>query len=188
VAWATEAAVAASGSRPRAAEAEDGELLAEGAGGAGEPVGRVVGAGVLHKADLEVQGGQGRGEVGVGGRGAEAAADPAHQGGAQRVVGDEEDPPLELAAGDGLGDIVEERREAQTFHAARGDAGAEAPQLELLLDAADDLQDVVKGVEVMVRAALEAPGQVKLGHRCEESGRVRGGFEGGEERLSPGHR
>ena len=146
-------------------EAEDGELLAEGAGGAGEPVGRVVGAGVLHKADLEVQGGQGRGEVGVGGRDAEAAADPAHEDGAQGVVGDEEDPPLELAAGDGLGDVVEERREAQPPHAPGKDAGAEAPQLQLLLDAADDLQDVVKGVEVVVRAALEAPGQGELGHR-----------------------
>jgi len=37
---------------------------------------------VPHEADLEVQGGKGRGEVRVCGRDVEAAADPAREGGA----------------------------------------------------------------------------------------------------------
>jgi len=127
-------------------------------GGAGEPPRRVVGAGVLHEADLEVQGGQGSREVRVGGRGVEAAADPARKCGAQRIVGDEEDPPLELATGHGLGDVVEQGGEAQALHTPRGHAGTEAPHLQFLLNAADHLEDVVQRIEVVVRAAFEAAG------------------------------
>ncbi len=161
--------------------AQDRELLPEGSGGAGEPVGRVVGAGVVHEAYLQVKRGKGRRKVGVGGGEVQAAADVADEAGAQRVVGDEEHPPLELAAGNGLGDVVEQGCEAQPIYAVLRDAGAEPGLPELALDAADDLEDVLEGVEVVVRALFEAAGQGELGDGFQQSLRVERGLEGREE-------
>jgi len=98
-------------------------------------------------------------------------------------VGDEEDPPFELAAGHGFGDVVEQGGEAQALHAVSGNAGAEAFHPQLLLHAPDDLKDVVQGVQVVVRAAFEAAGEGELRDRFQESGGIYGWFEGGEERL-----
>src|ERR671917_2067819 len=82
--------------------AQDRELLPEGACGPRQPAGRVVRVLALHEAYLQVERGERRSEVGEGGGEPEPAAYPPDQPGAQRVVGDEEDPLPELAARDGL--------------------------------------------------------------------------------------
>ena len=135
--------------------AQDGELLPEGTGGAGEPLGRVVGAVVLHEAYLQVERGEGSREVGEGCGEAEPAAYPPDEPGAYGVVGDEEHPALQFAAGDGLGDVVERCGEAEAIDALSPDAGTQPVLFQLALHAAHDLQGVIKGVEVVVGALFD---------------------------------
>lgn len=119
----------------------------------------------------------------MGGADPKTPADAAYEGRAQGVVGDKQNPSFELAAGDGLGDVVEQRPEAQPAHAVFGNKGTEAVHLQLLLYAPDDLEDVVQGIQVVVGAAFQAPGQGEFGDEAQQRLRVRRGFEGGEERA-----
>lgn len=150
----------------------------------GEALGGVVGASVLHEADLEVQSREGRGEVCLSCGEAKPPAHSPDEGGAQRVVGDEEDAALELAPGDGLGDVVQEGGEAQAVYAVFGYAGAEAVLDQFSLYASDHLQDMVKGVQVVVGAALKAAGQREFGDPVQKLCGVHRGFERVEEGFS----
>jgi len=93
-------------------------------------------------------------------------------------MGDEEDPPLELAAGNGFGHVVQQGGEAQAIYAVFPHAGAHASLLQLALYAADDLEYVFQGIQVMVLATFQFTGEGELGHEVEEPGRIQRGFEG----------
>jgi hypothetical protein len=110
-----------------------------------------------------VERGERRRKVREGGGEPEPAADPANEPGAQRVVGDEEHPALDLAARYGLGDVVESGGEAEPLDAVLGDAGPQPGFLQLALDAPHDLEGVLEGVEVVVRALFDAPREGELG-------------------------
>ena len=165
-------------------EAQDGEFFAEGARGPGETVGGVVRAGVPHEAYLEVQRRKGCREVRLFCAEVQAPAYAPDQGCAYRVVGDEEDAAFEFAPGYGLGDVVQEGGEAQAIEAVSRNVGAEAVLREFLLHASDHLEDVIQGVQVVVRATLQAAGQGELGDPVEKLGWVHRGFERVEEGLS----
>jgi hypothetical protein len=92
-------------------------------------------------------------------------------------VGDEENPPFELAAGNGLGHIVQQGREAQTPYAAFPYAGAQAALLQLPLYATDDLEDVIQGIQVVVRASFQFTGEGELGDDVEEPDGIQRGFQ-----------
>ena len=92
--------------RQAVGEAQHRELLAEGSSSPGEPLGRVVGLGIAHETYLQVKRCQGRRQVRLPGREAEPAPDVPDHRRAERVVGDEEDPTLQLPAGHGLGHVV----------------------------------------------------------------------------------
>ena len=113
--------------------AQDGELLAEQPGGPGDPLRQVVGLGIAHKAYLQVQRGQGRREIRLPGRQAKSSANAPDHPGAERIVGDEEDPSFELAAGNGLGHIVQQGCEAQALYAVFSHAGADPAFLQFAL-------------------------------------------------------
>jgi hypothetical protein len=157
--------------------AQDGELLAEGPGGAGQPLRRIVGAGMAHKAYLQVQRGQRRREIRLPGHQAEPSADAPDHPRAKRIVGDEENPPFELAAGNGLGHIVQQCSEAQTPYAAFPHAGAQTAFLQLPLHAPYYLEDVIQGIQVVVRATFQFTGEGELGDDVEEPDGIQRGFQ-----------
>ena len=115
-----------------------------------------------HEAYLEVERGERRGEVGEGGGEPETAAYHPDQPGAKRVVRDEEDPAPELAARDGLRDVVEGGGQPETLQAVTADAGSEPGLLQLALHAPHDLEGVLESVEVVVRALLYTPREREL--------------------------
>jgi hypothetical protein len=78
-------------------------------------------------------------------------------------VGDEEDPAFELAAGNGLGHVVQQGSEAQTLCAICPHAGANPALIQLALDAPDYLEDVIQGVQVVVQASFQFTGEGELG-------------------------
>ena len=158
--------------------AQNGEPLAEWPGGPGEPLRRVVGLGIAHKAYLQVQRGQGRREIRLPGRQAKSSANAPDHPGAERIVGDEEDPPFELAAGNGLGHVVQQGCEAQALNAVFSHAGANPAFLQFALHAADDLEDVIQGVQVMVRASFQFTGEGELGDDAKEPDGIKRGFQG----------
>src|SRR5918993_3847923 len=133
---------------------------------------------MAHKAYLQVQRGQGRREIRLQGGHTKPAADTPDHPRTERIVGDEEDPAFELAAGNGLGHVVQQCREAQALHAVFSDAGADHTFVEFALHAADDLEDVIQGIQVVVRASFEFTGEGELGDEVEEFGGVQLGFEG----------
>ena len=167
--------------------AQDGELLAERPGGAGEPLRRVVGTGISHKAYLQVQRGQGCREIHLPGRKAKPAADVPDHSRAERIVGDEEDPAFELAAGYGLCHIMQQGSEAQALHAVFSDAGADPALIQFALHATDHLEDVIQGIQVMVRASFQLMGEGELGDDVQEFGGIQRWLEGRAEvqRLAP---
>jgi hypothetical protein len=142
---------------------QDGELLAERPCGPGEPFGRVFGAGMTHEAYLKMQRGQCRREIRLPGRQAKPSADAPDHLRAKRVVGDEEDPAFKLAAGDGFGHIVQQGCEAQALYALFTHAGADPALIQLAFHASDDLEDVIQGIQVMVRASFQFTGEGELG-------------------------
>jgi hypothetical protein len=91
-------------------------------------------------------------------------------------VGDEEYPTFELAAGNGLGHVVQQGCEAQAMYAVFSHAGAYPALIQLALDAADDLEDVIQGVQVMVRASFQFTGEGELRDDAEESDGIQWGF------------
>src|SRR5215212_11852977 len=105
--------------------AQDSELLPEGTCATREPPGAVVGPIALHEPYPQVERGERRRQVREGGGEPEPAADPPYEPGAQRVVRDEEHPPLDLAARHGLGDVVERGGEAEPLDAVLRDAGSQ---------------------------------------------------------------
>ena len=147
--------------------AQDGELFAEGSGGAGESLRRVVGTGIAHKAYLQMQCGQGRRQIRLPGRQAKPAADAPDHPRAKRIVGDEENPAFELAAGNGLGHVVQQGCEAQALHAVFSHTGANPALIQLALDAPDYLEHVIQGVQVVVQASFQFPGEGELGDDLE---------------------
>ena len=64
------------------------------------------------------------------------------------------------------------------MHAVLADAGAHPAFFQLSLDPADYLEDVVKGVEMVVRATFELAGERELGEDAEQLGESQRGFEG----------
>ena len=92
-------------------------------------------------------------------------------------MGDEEYPALDLAAGHGLGDVVERGGETEALDAAPSDAGPQSPLFELALQAPHDLEGVLEGVEVMVGALFDVPGEGELGNGVQEPSDVERGFE-----------
>jgi hypothetical protein len=72
-------------------------------------------------------------------------------------VGDEEDPLPQLAARHGLRDVVEGCGELEALDAGGPHTGSQALLPQLALHAAHDLEGVLEGIEVMVRALLDAP-------------------------------
>jgi hypothetical protein len=101
---------------------------------------------------------------------------PDHPG-AQRIVGDEENPPFKLTAGNGFGHVVQQGSEAQGMHAVFSEAGVHPTFFQLALDAADDLDDVVQGIQVVVRAPFQFTGEGELGDGVEEPDGMQRGFE-----------
>src|SRR5215218_1878568 len=157
--------------------AKDGELLAERPDGPGEPLRRVIGLGIAHKAYLQVQRGQGRREIRLPGRQAKSSANAPDHPGAERIVGDEKDLPFQLAAGNGLGHIVQQGSEAQALYAVFSHAGANPAFLQFALHAADDLEDMIQGVQVMVRTSFQFTGEGELGDDAKESDDIQRGFQ-----------
>ena len=90
-------------------------------------------------------------------------------------MGDEEDPAFELAAGNGLGHVVQQGSEAQTLCAICPHAGANPALIQLALDAPDYLEDVIQGVQVVVRASFQFTGEGELGDDVEEPDSVKRG-------------
>ena len=74
-------------------------------------------------------------------------------------MGDEENPAFELAAGNGLGHIVQQGSEAQAPYAVFPHAGAQPALLQLALDAPYDLEDVIQGIQVVVSDFLPVHGR-----------------------------
>jgi hypothetical protein len=134
---------------------------------------------MAHKPYLQVQRGQGRHQVRLPGREAEPAADtPDHQR-TEGIVGDEEDPTFELTAGNGFGHVVQQGGETEALYAVYFYARAHPVLLKLALDAADDLEDVIQGVQVMVRASFQLSGEGEFGDESVEEPRgIQWGFEG----------
>jgi hypothetical protein len=93
-------------------------------------------------------------------------------------VGDEEDPPFELAAGNGLGHVVQQGGEAETLQAIFLYAGTHPALFKLALDAAHDLEDMIQGVQVVVRATFQLTGEGELGNEVEEPCGIQRGLEG----------
>jgi hypothetical protein len=93
-------------------------------------------------------------------------------------VGHEEDPPFELAAGNGLGHVVQQGSQTQAQCAVFPHAGANPTLLQFALDAADDLEDVIQGVQVVVRASFQLTGEGELGDEIEDSRGIQRWFEG----------
>ena len=93
-------------------------------------------------------------------------------------MGDEEDPAFELAAGNGLGHVVQQGSEAQTLCAICPHAGANPALIQLALDAPDYLEDVIQGVQVVVRASFQFTGEGELGDGVEEPDSVQRGVQG----------
>ena len=157
---------------------QNGELLTEGPGGPGEPLRRVVCTGIAHKAYLQVQRGQGRRQIRLPRRQAKSAADAPDHPRAKRIVGDEEYPAFELAAGNRLGHVVQQGSEAQALYTVFPHAGTHPALLKLAFDTPDDLEDVVQGVQVVERASFQFTGEGELGDTVEEAGSIQRGFEG----------
>ena len=62
------------------------------------------------------------------------------------------------------------------MHPVLPDAGAKSALPELALDAADDLEDVIQGVQVMVSASFQFTGEGELRDDAEESDSIQWGF------------
>ena len=157
---------------------QNGELLTEGPGGPGEPLRRVVCTGIAHKAYLQVQRGQGRRQIRLPRRQAKPAADAPDHPSAKRIVGDEVNPAFELAAGNRFGHVVQQGSEAQSLYTVFPHAGTNPALLKLAFDTPDDLEDVVQGVQMVVRASFQFTGEGELGDTVEEAGSIQWGFEG----------
>ncbi len=112
-----------------------------------------------------------------GGGEPEPAAYPPDERDAQRVVGDKEHPALDLAASHGLGDVVERGGQTEALDVVPSDAGSQPPLFELALHAPHDLEGVLEGVEVMVGALFDVPGEGELGDGVQEPFDVERGFE-----------
>ena len=92
-------------------------------------------------------------------------------------MGDEEHPALELAAGYGLGDVVERGGETEALDAVFSDASPQPPLFELALHAPHDLEGVLEGVEVMVGALFDVSREGELRDGVQEPFDVERGFE-----------
>ena len=68
--------------------------------------------------------------------------------------------------------------EAQTLCAICPHAGANPALIQLALDAPDYLEDVIQGVQVVVRASFQFTGEGELGDDAEEFGGIQRRFEG----------
>src|SRR5215207_10955409 len=123
---------------------------------------------MVHKAYLQVQRRQGGRQIRLPRRKGEPAVDAPDHPCSEGIVGDEEDSSFEFAAGNGLGNIVQQGGEAQAAHAVLLHACAYPVLLQLALDAADDLEDMIQGVQVMVLASFQVTGEGELGDDVEE--------------------
>jgi len=101
---------------------------------------------------------------------------------AQSVVGDEEHTPLNLAPRDGLGDVVQETDDAEPVGPLFADPRADPALRELPLHASDDLEYVLEGVEMVVRALSLVPGELKLRYLAEQCVHVERVFQRSVER------
>jgi hypothetical protein len=101
---------------------------------------------------------------------------------AQGVVGDEEHTPLNLSARDGLGDVVQETDDAKPIGPLLADLRADPAFHELPLHASDNLEYVLEGVEMVVRALSLVPGELKLRYLAEQSFYVERVFQRSVER------
>ena len=129
----------------------------------------------------QVERGEGSREVGKGCGEAEPAAYPPDEPGAYGVVGDKEHPALDLAAGEWLRHVVEGGGETEPLDALPPDAGFQPVLFELALHAPHDLEGVLEGVEVVVRALFDAPREGELRDGGHEPSFVERGFERLEE-------
>jgi hypothetical protein len=91
---------------------------------------------------------------------------------------DEEYPTFELAAGNGLGHVVQQGGETEALYAILFYAGVHPAFLELALDVTDNLEDVIEGVQVVVRASFQLTGEGELGDEIEEPRGIQRRFEG----------
>jgi hypothetical protein len=132
---------------------------------------------VAHKAYLQVQRGQRRREIRLPGRQAEPSADTPDHPRAERIVGDEEDPAFELAAGNGLGHIVQQCSEAQAPYAVFPHTSAQPALLQLALHAPYYLEDVIQGIQMVVSASFQFTGEGELGDDVEEPDGIQRGFQ-----------
>jgi hypothetical protein len=73
-------------------------------------------------------------------------------------VGDEEYPSLDLATGQGLGNVVQHGCETESLDAAFRHVGSQPIFLELALDAPDDLEGVPEGVQVVEGSLADIAG------------------------------
>jgi hypothetical protein len=132
---------------------------------------------MAHKAYLQVQRGQRRREIRLPGRQAEPSADTPDHPRAERIVGDEEDPAFELAAGNGLGHIVQQCSEAQAPYAVFPHTSAQPALLQLALHAPYYLEDVIQGIQMVVSASFQFTGEGELGDDVEEPDGIQRGFQ-----------
>jgi hypothetical protein len=73
---------------------------------------------------------------------------------------------------------VQQGCEAQALNAVFSHAGANPAFLQFALHAADDLEDVIQGVQVMVRASFQFTGEGELGDDAKEPDGIKRGFQG----------
>jgi hypothetical protein len=151
---------------------EDRELLPEGSRGPGEPLGRVVRAGVTHESYLEVQHRECCYEVGDTGGEPEAPADAMGHAHPQGVVGDEQHAPLDLPARDRFGHVVKEPDDAEPTASLLVDSRTNPALAKFSFHTTDGLQDVLQGVEVMERPLPLVLGEPELRHLAEQRLRV----------------
>ena len=98
-------------------------------------------------------------------------------------MGNEEHAPLDLAARNGLGDIVQQSDQPEPPVPPLAHPGADLTLRKLPLHAADGLEDVLEGIEVVEGTLPLTPGEPELRHLAEQCSCV----ERGRERLMDRH-
>jgi len=147
---------------------EDSELFSKGTSDPSGPLGCVVGAGVAHKADLEVERREGGGEVRDAGGGPEPPADTVGHACAQSVMGDEEHAALDLTARYGLSDVMQQASGPEPVTPLLTDPRTDSLLGKFPLHATHCIQNVIQGVEVIERPLSLVLGKPKLRHLAHQ--------------------